>query len=64
MFGTDLSKMKEESRELELKIELLVSEKNQLLEKVHKTEYGLVRNRHMNGSSEALKIEALINENN
>ena len=33
VFNTDLSKLEEESRELELKIELLVSENNQSLEK-------------------------------
>ena len=42
VFNTDLSKLEEESRELELKIELLVSENNQLLEKAHKVESDLV----------------------
>ena len=63
VFHTNLSKLEEEFRELELKIELLVTENNQLLEKVHKVESDLVQNRHRNSSSEALKIEALINEN-
>jgi len=55
VFNTDLSKMEEESRELELKIELLVSENNQLLKKVHKAESDLVQSRHRNSSLEALK---------
>ena len=63
VFNTDLSNLEEESRELELKIELLVSEKNQLLENVHKAESDLFEKRHRNSSSEVLRIEALINEN-
>ena len=63
VFNTDLSKLEEESRELEHKIELLVSENNQLLEKVHNAESDLVQNRHRNSSLEALRIEVLINEN-
>jgi len=62
VFNTDLSKVEEESRELELKIELLVSENNQLPKKVHKAESDLVHNRHRSNFSEALRIEALINK--
>ena len=62
-FNTDLARLEKESWELELKIELLVSENNQLLEKVHKAESDLVQNRHRNSSSEAFKMEALKNEN-
>ena len=51
VFNTDLSKLEEESQELELKIELLVSENNQLLEKVHKAEFDLIQNRHRFSSS-------------
>jgi len=42
VFNTDISKLEEESQELELKIELLLSENNQLLENVHKAESDLV----------------------
>jgi len=63
VFNTDLSKLEEDSLELQLKIELLVSENNQLLEKVHMVKSDLVQNRYRNSSSEALRIEALINKN-
>ena len=53
MFKTDFSKLEAESQELELKIELLVGENNQLLEKIHKAESDLVQNRPWNSSSEA-----------
>jgi len=43
VFNTDLSKLEEESRELKLKIELLVRENNQLLEKVQKPKLTLFR---------------------
>ena len=63
VFNTDLSKLEEDSRELKLKIELLVKEKNQLLEKVQKAETNLIQNRHRNSSTETLRTEVLINKN-
>ena len=54
VFNADLSRLKRESVYLKLRLESLVSENNQLLEKAHKAESDLTENRRWNSSSEAL----------
>jgi len=54
VFNTGLSRLKSESLDLKLKLESLVSENNQLLEKAHKVESNLTKNRRWNNSSEML----------
>ena len=53
-FNFELSKLESESLDLTRRLESLVSENNQLLEKVHKVESDLVQNRRCNRFSEAL----------
>jgi len=53
-FKSELSKMESESISLKLKLESLVSENNQMLQKVYEAESDLNQNRHWNRSSEAL----------
>jgi len=50
----EFSKLENKSLDLKRRLESLVSENNQLLEKVHKVESNLVQNRRWNGFSEAL----------
>ena len=45
VFNIDLSRMESESLDLKLRLEFLVSENNQLLEKAHKAESDLAQNR-------------------
>ena len=52
-FNSELSKVESESISLKLRIESLMNENNQLIEKVHRAESGLVQNRRWNMSSEA-----------
>ena len=54
VFNTNLAKLKSESLHLKLRVESLVSENNQLLEKAHKAESDLTGNKRWNSSSEAL----------
>jgi len=54
VFDTDLSRLKSESLDLKLRLESLVSENNQLLEKAHKAKFDLTENRRWNSSSETL----------
>jgi len=54
VFNTDLSRLKSESLDLKFRLESLVSENRQLLEKARKAEYDLTENRCWNSSSEAL----------
>jgi len=44
-FNFELSKLESESLDLTRRLESLVSENNQLLEKIHKVEIDLVQNR-------------------
>ena len=55
LFNDDLSKMESESLQLKRRIESLVCENNQLLEKIKKAKSDLTANRCWNSSSEALK---------
>ena len=52
-FNFDLTRLESESLELKLRLESLVSENNQLLEKAHKAESDLIQNWRWNSSSEA-----------
>ena len=52
-FNSDLTRLNSESLDLKLKVESLVSENNQLLEKARKVKSDLVQNRRWNSSSEA-----------
>ena len=54
VFDTDLSRLKSESLDLKLRLESLVSENNQPIEKAHKVESNLTENRRWNSSSKAL----------
>ena len=64
-FNSDLTRLNSESLDLKLKVESLVSENNQLLEKAHKAESDLVQNRRCNSSSEAYahKVESDLIQN-
>jgi len=53
-FNYELSKMESESLDLIRRLESLVSENNQLIEKVHRAEFDLVQNMRWNRSSKAL----------
>jgi len=55
MFNTNLSKQESESLQLKQKIEYLICENHQLLERLKKAESDLTANRRWNRSSEALK---------
>jgi len=50
-FNTNLSRLNSESLDLKLKVESLVCENNQLLEKAHKAESDPVQSRYWNSSS-------------
>ena len=54
VFNTNLSELKSESLQLKQRLESLVSENKQLLEKLHKAESELPKNRRWNSSSKAL----------
>jgi len=54
VFNTNLSKLETESLQLKQKIESLICENHQLLEKLKKVESDLTANRRWNSSSEAL----------
>jgi len=56
LFNDDLSKMESESLQLKRRIESLVCENNQLLEKIKKAKSDLTANRCWNSSSAALKL--------
>jgi len=53
-FNSELSKLESESLDLKRRLESLVNENNQLIEKVHRAESDIVQNRRWNRSSEAL----------
>ena len=53
-FNFELSRLEIESLDLKLRLESLVSENNQLLEKVRRAESDLIQNRRWNNSSKAL----------
>jgi len=55
VFNTNLSKLKSESLQLKQKIESLICENHQLLERLKKAESDLTINRHWNSSSGVLK---------
>jgi len=55
VFNTDLSKLESESLQLKQRLEDLICENSQLLEKLKHAESNLTANRHRNSSLEALK---------
>jgi len=54
VLNTNLSKLESESLQLKQRIESLVCENNQLIEKLHEAKSDLTKNRRWNSSSEAL----------